>query len=816
MPPPFQEDVSLSFVGSTIGPIRIDAPIGSGGMGEVYLGFHKKLERRVAVKTIRSEHRLSGELKARFLREARLLSKIGHPGICQVYDLIETPEADFLVLEYVEGRTLKEIQPGELSFERKLRLSEKIATALAAAHRERIVHRDLKADNVMFTADGEVKVLDFGIARSMAESGTRSVVDSSIEVRRLTEGSDLTQHGALIGTAKAMSPEQAQGGRVTMASDLYSLGILLQELFTGERAYETAHPVALLAQVVRAETRPIEGLDSDLTRLIQDLQSLDPRRRPTAEQTAERLRRVLDEPQRRKRRRLVVTAAVAAFALLAALLAVVSVLAIEARRSREDADRRRAQAEELIGFMLGDLRPKLESMGRVDLLDEVGDRALAYFDGIPESDLTDGELSRRVQTILQIAEVRRAQGRLPEAVAAASRALDMSNSLVERNPAEEDWQSNLVEAHTWTGQVLFDQGRTAEALADWRRALEVSRVQLERHPESPRWLGIVASVQHNAGTALEASGDLAGALRSYRESLALSRRLAAKSPEDRDQQAGLAATLAWISNTLERQGDLEGALAERQAHLAIHTRLVELEPTSSVRRMELASAQGFLAGLLAPLGDLEDARTLYETGLATIDSLAAQDPGNAELQRWLAAFHSSLGALAAEEGDPARGLPSLRSARTILSRLVGQDATNADWRLQLGICHRRLAAALEETDPSTARVEARRAMEILAALLEEAPDDQIRGHVAEAEIVLGRAELALGDSGRARAAWERALDVLKPCRRPLAHWRLLDPQARALLYLDRPDEAELQVGPLLRMGYEGRDLLELRRGKGSD
>jgi serine/threonine protein kinase len=354
----------VSFVGATIGPIRIEERIGIGGMGEVYRGFHQRLERRVAVKTIRADHRLSGEVKARFLREARLLSRIGHPGICQVYDLIETPEADFLVLEYVEGRTLKEIAPGELSFERRLRLAEQIATALAAAHRERIVHRDLKADNVMVTPRGEAKVLDFGIARSVAESGSRPGMDITGERDLLMpdrpQGSDLTQIGDLIGTAKAMSPEQARGGRVTIASDLYSLGILLQELFTGGPAYEATHPVEVLSQVMRAETRPISGIDSDLAKLIEDLQNLDPRRRPGAEATAERLRSILDKPQRLRRRRLVTVGAVAAFVVLITVLGVVSWLAVEASRARRDAER-------LVG------------------------RVRAYFEAIPESALTHEE-----------------------------------------------------------------------------------------------------------------------------------------------------------------------------------------------------------------------------------------------------------------------------------------------------------------------------------------------------------------------------------------------------------------------------------------
>ena len=790
----------MSFVGSTIGHIRIEALIGAGGMGEVYRGFHEKLERRVAVKTIRAEHRLSGELKARFLREARLLSKLGHPGICQVYDLIETPEADFLVLEHVEGRTLKELAAEDLSFERKLQLGEKIATALAAAHRERIVHRDLKADNVMVTAGGEVKVLDFGIARSVAESGARPIADLSPEPLPVRiEPGDLTQHGALLGTARAMSPEQAQGGRVTIASDLYSLGILLQELFTGEPAYDGQNPVEILMQVMRAETRPVDALDPDLARLVLDLQSLDPRRRPTAEQTAARLRWILERPQRRRLRRLRLIAAVAAFTVLLALLAVASWQALEARRARGEADRRRTQAEALIGFMLGDLRPKLESVGRLDLLDAVGDRALVYFNQIEESELTDDELSQRVRTILQIGEVRLAQGRLPDALAAFERARDLSERLVERDPEVEAWQRSRIDAHSWIGQVEFDRGRPREALATWRHTLDLAREQLRLHPDHENWLDALSVAQLNVGTALEATGDRAAALRSYRESIAVSRKLAERKPGDLPRQAQLAATLAWVSNTLEHQGDLRGALAERQAHLRIFERLAALEPDNPIRRQDLATAQGFLAGLLAVLGEREQARALYESGLATISDLAAKDPGNAALQRWLAAFHGALGAL---DEDPARGLGHLRSGHAILARLLAQDAENPDWRFQLGLSHRRQASALVESDPAAARREARRALAILRPLAEEVPDDLTRGQIAEAEILLGMA-------GDGRAASERALAALAPCQRPLTHWKLADPWSRALILLGREEEARPAIERLRSQGFRGRELLGL-------
>jgi len=150
-----------------VGHIRLEALLGAGGMGEVHRGFDEKLERAVAVKTLRAERRLRPEAKARFLREARLLSRLDHPGICRVFDLVEEEDADHLVLELVEGQTLAEALRSGLEDGEVLRLFEEIARALATGHREHIVHRDLKPENVMVTPDGRAKVLDFGIARSV-------------------------------------------------------------------------------------------------------------------------------------------------------------------------------------------------------------------------------------------------------------------------------------------------------------------------------------------------------------------------------------------------------------------------------------------------------------------------------------------------------------------------------------------------------------------------------------------------------------------------------------------------------------------------
>jgi serine/threonine-protein kinase len=812
-------------IGSSIGSIRIESQLGVGGMGEVYLGYDPRLDRRVAVKTIHRDKRLSPQIKARFLREARLLSKLGHPSICQVYDLIETPGADFLVLEYVQGTNLRNLAAREeIPFERKLQLAGKIATALAAAHREKIVHRDLKADNIMVTPEGEVKVLDFGIARSLSEPSvtlslppelpdpstdeeeTRGVETAqlwgpALRQAAADDSARLTRLGMVMGTLGAMSPEQLAGKEVTEASDLYSFGILLQELFTGAPAYEATGEAELAVQVSQARVRPIAGLDPDLTRLIQDLESLDPRRRPSAEASAERLRWILEKPQRQRRQRLRLAAVAASFAFLLVVLAVVSWLAVRAEQARREAERRRAQAESLIGFMLGDLRTRLEQVNRLDVLDAVGDRALAYFAAVPENQLTAAELTHRVEAILQIGEVRYTQGNLKAALAAFERAFQLSRNLVARDPAGTKSRHLLCDSQSWIGQIHFDQGRAAPAQAAWQETLRLASEQRRRHPGDATWARAVAAALHNLGTAYELRGDLESALRSYRESLEIQRRLAAP-----DADRGLmAATLAFVSQALERQGDLQGALAERRAYVRLQEENLADHPEDPSLRLELATARGFLANLLATLGEDEAALADLRRSFDEISRLAAEDPDNAVTRRWLGSIGSGLGVQEWIAGNTAEAVHRLEQARTDLEPLAAADPANPDFRLQLGVAHVRLAKVLEPTDPARARAEALAAASTLRPLHAGPPDAATLSMLAETEVTRGRIEARLGHSAEARQAWERALAVLEPASSG-RDWSLLALQAEALLSLGRAEEARPILQRLDRIGYHSETL----------
>ena len=335
----------MSAVGERIGHIVIRDRIGEGGMGEVFLGFDEVLERPVAVKRLKAERRFDEQTKARLLREARILSRLDHPGICRIWDLVETPDADYLVLEHIEGVTLDQLTREDVSRQTLLGVLADVTSALAAAHEIGIVHRDLKPANIMVTPDGEPKILDFGIARSLPHGGDprpepsgdnptqgfpparssaarvgngeedRTVQwDTAIALQRLTE---LTARGAIVGTARYMSPEQASGKPVTAASDMYSLGIMLQELLCDEPAYHAKGP-ELLLRVVEADTVPARCGDDQLEDLIEGLKAKRPSHRPSASEAAEILRQIVDRPIRRRRLRRQLLLVGATFLLAAA------------------------------------------------------------------------------------------------------------------------------------------------------------------------------------------------------------------------------------------------------------------------------------------------------------------------------------------------------------------------------------------------------------------------------------------------------------------------------------------------------------------
>src|SRR6476646_9739186 len=242
--------------GSRLGPYEVVSPLGAGGMGEVYKAKDTRLGRTVAVKVLPSHLSESSEVRQRFEREARTISSLSHPHICALYDVGNQDGTEYLVMEYLEGETLADrLARGPLPSEQVLRFGIEMADALDKAHRQGIVHPDLKPGNVMLTKSG-VKLLDFGLAKVVQTASPAS----GLSVLATQVGSNLTQEGSILGTFQYMAPEQLEGKEADVRSDIFSFGALLYEMATGRKAFSGASQASLISAIMREEPAPIATL----------------------------------------------------------------------------------------------------------------------------------------------------------------------------------------------------------------------------------------------------------------------------------------------------------------------------------------------------------------------------------------------------------------------------------------------------------------------------------------------------------------------------------------------------------------------------
>lgn len=265
-----------------VGPYRLEEPLGHGGMGAVWRAWDERLKRQVAAKRVRADTTFS-HTRARLRREAQAVARLNHPSIVHVYDLVEGDESDWIIMELVSGQTLRQRlhEKGPFGPAMAARLGCEIAEGLAEAHEFGILHRDLKTSNVMVTPADRAKILDFGLAKEMAQEGA-------------DPDPTLSAPGIVLGTAYAMSPEQAQGLPLDARSDLFSLGALLYEVLTGSPPFRGDSLTACLARVLSHQPSPlrlsIPGIPPELSDLIERLLEKEPAHRP---QSAREVARVL-------------------------------------------------------------------------------------------------------------------------------------------------------------------------------------------------------------------------------------------------------------------------------------------------------------------------------------------------------------------------------------------------------------------------------------------------------------------------------------------------------------------------------------------
>ncbi|HEV8269166.1 MAG TPA: serine/threonine-protein kinase, partial [Thermoanaerobaculia bacterium] len=239
--------------GTRLGPFEIKAPLGAGGMGEVYRAEDLRLKRSVAIKVLPSDLAADPERLTRFSQEARAASALNHPNIVTLYEIGREGGSPYIAMELVNGKTLRDLlAAGAMPMRKLLPVASQRADGLAKAHAAGIVHRDLKPENVMVTPDGYVKILDFGLAKLIGGPGNEegAVFPES-----------MTRTGFVLGTAGYMSPEQASGQVLDFRSDQFTLGLILYEMATGKRAFQRATAVQTLSAIIQDEPEPIDVLN---------------------------------------------------------------------------------------------------------------------------------------------------------------------------------------------------------------------------------------------------------------------------------------------------------------------------------------------------------------------------------------------------------------------------------------------------------------------------------------------------------------------------------------------------------------------------
>ena len=252
--------------GSKLGPYEILCVAGEGGMGTVYKARDTRLDRTVALKTLHPGRPVSEEMRQRFQAEARAIARLNHPHVCMLHDVGQDAGVDYLVLEFVDAKPLDRMIPkGGLRLDEVLSIGWQVADAVAAAHKAGIVHRDLKPGNVMVNEHGQVKVLDFGLAKIEEIAQARTPVDD----RTLTQATP-TSEGTILGTVSYMSPEQAEGKTLDARSDIFSFGVLLYEMTTGRRPFAGDTRVATMAAILNQEPAALgEDIPAEFRRLVE-------------------------------------------------------------------------------------------------------------------------------------------------------------------------------------------------------------------------------------------------------------------------------------------------------------------------------------------------------------------------------------------------------------------------------------------------------------------------------------------------------------------------------------------------------------------
>ena len=693
--------------GQRIGPYRIVRELGRGGMSRVYLAARadQAFEKQVAIKFV--ERGLdSEEVTRRFESERHILARLDHPNITRIIDGGTTADGlPFIVMDYVEGQPIDQYCDAHaLEVDRRLRLFQGVCAAVHYAHQHLVIHRDIKPANVLVTSEGVPRLLDFGIAKLLATSAATAEATRTV-LRRLTP--------------EYASPEQVRGETLTTASDVYSLGVLLYRMLTGqspyrrpaasanvlERAICDEQPERPSVAVARVQHVPAgEGTPDRLRRrLAGDLDNIvlmalrkEPQRRyASVEQFSQDIGRYLaklpvmaraDTAAYRAgkflaRHRIGVAATAAMILLLIAGVVGTSWQARVARAERARAQQQFNDVRRLATSFLFEFNSSIQNLpGATPARKLLVQRALEYLSKLAQQSQEDPGLQRELaEAYLKVGDL---QGNPYEpnlgdtqgAAESYRKALSISAGLTQADGKDAQAQRYLARSHQSLGEVLPLLGKPAEGAAELRAAAKLFEQLLSRTPRDRDLRVLLADCYQSLGDLLghgelQNLGDRAGALDSYRKAVAVFDAMAVENPADQKARGGAAVMRTRIGDMQQAAGDWDGALENYRSAMQRAQSLVAEDPANDRFRRILALCHRKLADLESLRGELEDALQHARSAAEINKILANADPDNAQASANFALSLTTLAELMHKTGDAAGALDEFRQANAILEKL---------------------------------------------------------------------------------------------------------------------------------------------------
>jgi non-specific serine/threonine protein kinase/serine/threonine-protein kinase len=723
-------------LGEQFGVYQIVQKIGEGGMGVVYQAVRNddQFRKLVAIKVVKRGMDTDYVLE-RFHNERQILAHFDHPNIAKLLDGGVTPDGrPYVVMEFIAGRPIDEYCASEhLSIPARLELFLKVCSAVAYAHQNLVVHRDLKPRNVLVVEGGEPRLLDFGIAKMLGDER------------------ELTIPGLRMMTPDYASPEQVRGEPITTASDVYSLGVLLYELLSGHRPYQIKSRTPEEAVRVVADTEPVrpsaaappgrlrKQLAGDLDNIVLMAMSKEPRRRyPSVEQLAADIRRHIEglpvaarkstvsyRAQKFVRRHAAgVTAAVLVFLTLVGGIIAATWQAGIARVQRERAERRFNDVRKLANSILFELHDAILPLpGSMKARELLLRRAQEYLDSLAQEARGDAALQReRALAYQRIGDVfgstwQANYGKTSLAIENQKKSLEIFQGLVAADPANVELQRDLGTSYLRVCSLEQTNGQFREALDACRHDLELREAIDKARPGN-------RSARYELGYSYQAMasplfllGDFKQSEEYRARSLAIYTALHQAAPADRNIHFELAVAVLRMANLQEQMKEYPAALGNARKAVALYEELCALDPNDMALKLNTTYALQRVGSVLISLNDLPGALAAFEKSLPLRQKLASLDPADARTKMNLCHSHESIGWVLVRLGRVREADEHFRKQMRLAEELVATDGVRIEYQRALAGAHENRGSVFErERQCGEARASYGKALEILEAL----------------------------------------------------------------------------------------------------